>query len=230
MINASPLRYEIRLGDKGWSSVITQATPWKDRERGEENSKGEEKEQATKPARDHARGAREESINDPPQTPPSPPTNDKDSSTDSPTKWGHFALERNNANHHLPAAANHSYPPPETPPKNDPAAEVENSLPPPSPAREEINNRPHTSPPPQAFELTVSPSQLNHQSYIERQGYFGPFSVDKKHVMADDLEKRVPLEGLIDCQLLKQQAPLRMRLKREKEPLRLSLTALRRPD
>ncbi|KAL9033868.1 MAG: hypothetical protein Q9214_007305, partial [Letrouitia sp. 1 TL-2023] len=61
-------------------------------------------------------------------------------------------------------------------------------------------------------------------------GYFGPFSVDKRHVMADDLEKRVPLEGLIDCQLLKQQAPLRMRLKREKEPLRLSLTALRRPD
>lgn len=185
---------------------------------GEAHSRGGEKEQEPKPAKDRARGARGGSTNRPPQTTPSAPTTDKVPSTDPPSKWGQFALGKNNG-------ASPSCPPPETPTENDPAAQPEEP-----PASEETNNPPHTSPSPQAFELTVSPSLLNHQSYIERQGYFGPFSVDKKHVMADDLEKRVPLEGLIDCQLLKQPAPLRMRLKREKEAVGLSITALRRPD
>lgn len=63
-------------------------------------------------------------------------------------------------------------------------------------------------------ELKITPSSTNHQAYIERQGYYGPFIANKKSIMAQDLEGRVPLDGLLDCQLSKTEVPLRTRIKR----------------
>ena len=63
------------------------------------------------------------------------------------------------------------------------------------------------------FELHVTPSNMNHQAYIERQGYYGPFTPNRKTIMAEDLDGRVPLEGLIDCQVGKAEVPLRIRIK-----------------
>ena len=78
------------------------------------------------------------------------------------------------------------------------------------------------------FELNITPSNTNHQAYIERQGYYGPFTPNKKTLMAEDLEGRVPLEGLIDCQVAKPEVPLRIRSRRvEKGTLKpFSLKAL----
>jgi len=67
------------------------------------------------------------------------------------------------------------------------------------------------------FELKVAPSNMNHQAYIERQGYYGPFIINRKTVMAQDLDRRVPLEGLLDCQAGKPEVPLRIRIKRTEQ-------------
>lgn len=67
------------------------------------------------------------------------------------------------------------------------------------------------------FQLTISRSHLNHQAYIERQAYYGPFNPDLRSIMAEDLESRVPLWGLADCKLGKEEVPLRIRQKRKEE-------------
>lgn len=64
------------------------------------------------------------------------------------------------------------------------------------------------------FQLTISRSHLNHQAYIERQAYYGSFTPDTRTIMAEDLESRVPLKGLADCKLGKEEVPLRIRQKR----------------
>ena len=74
--------------------------------------------------------------------------------------------------------------------------------------------------PAREFELTVSRSLLNHQAYIERQGYYEGFNPDMKTLMAGDLKRRVPLEGYADCRLLREETPLRLRLKRKDEKRR----------
>lgn len=58
------------------------------------------------------------------------------------------------------------------------------------------------------FQLKISRSYTNHQAYIERQGYYGGFNVDTSTIMADDLQERVPLEGMADCQLKKPEVAL----------------------
>jgi len=67
------------------------------------------------------------------------------------------------------------------------------------------------------FELKVTLSNMNHQAYIERQGYYGPFITNKKTVMAQDLDGRVPLQGLLDCHIGKTEVPLRIRIKRTEQ-------------
>ena len=78
------------------------------------------------------------------------------------------------------------------------------------------------------FNLYVTPSNFNHQAYIERQGYYANFVPDRKTIMAQDLEGRVPLEGLFDCRINKQEVPLRMRNNRKAKgpPESFSLKAL----
>lgn len=65
------------------------------------------------------------------------------------------------------------------------------------------------------FHLTIDRSVLNHQAYIQRQHYYGGFRLDNKTIMAEDLEARVPMKGLMDCQIDKGEVPLRVRQKRE---------------
>ena len=63
------------------------------------------------------------------------------------------------------------------------------------------------------FELKIMQSNMNHQAYIERQGYYGPFTPNKKTIMAQDLAGRVPLEGILDCDITQPEVPLRIRIK-----------------
>lgn len=74
------------------------------------------------------------------------------------------------------------------------------------------HSRPATSQ--RDFELKITLSNMNHQAYIERQGYYGPFMANKRTIMAQDLDGRVPLEGLLDCRIGKLEVPLRIRIKR----------------
>ena len=69
---------------------------------------------------------------------------------------------------------------------------------------------------------------MNSQAYIERQGYYTDFVPDRKSIMAEDLEGRVPLEGLFDCRIKKEEVPLRIRNKRKEKGIRevFSLKAL----
>ena len=69
------------------------------------------------------------------------------------------------------------------------------------------------------FELYVTPSHMNSQAYIERQGYYTEFVPDRKNIMAEDLENRVPLEGLFDCRIKKEEVHLRIRNRRKEKGL-----------
>ena len=61
------------------------------------------------------------------------------------------------------------------------------------------------------FKLWVTSSHMNHQAYIERQGYYTEFVPDRKTLMAQDLEDRVPLAGMVDCRIDKTEVSLRIR-------------------
>ena len=69
------------------------------------------------------------------------------------------------------------------------------------------------------FQLKISPSIMNHQSYMERQGYYAEFTPDRRTMMAADLEDRVPLAGLFDCHVKKEEVPLRIREDRKRNGL-----------
>ncbi|KAL9103244.1 MAG: hypothetical protein Q9163_001695 [Psora crenata] len=68
--------------------------------------------------------------------------------------------------------------------------------------------------PAREFELRIEPSRLNHQAYIQRQHYYGYFEPDSTNLMFSDLEKRVPVVGMADCQVEKAEVPLRLRKRR----------------
>lgn len=99
----------------------------------------------------------------------------------------------------------HSQAPPPTEPKVPPIS-PSNAEPPP---HHDVRHR--------EFQLTISRSHLNHQAYIERQAYYGPFNPNTRSIMAEDLESRVPLKGLADCKLGKEEVPLRIRQKRKEK-------------
>ena len=75
--------------------------------------------------------------------------------------------------------------------------------------------------------LYISPSAMNHQAYIERQGYYGRFNIVNRSVMAEDLEPRVPLVGLVELQVNKEEVPLRIRRKRAESGSTATLPRLR---
>ena len=66
------------------------------------------------------------------------------------------------------------------------------------------------------FELKIVPSRMNHQTYMERQGYYFQFTPDSQTIMAADLKDRVPLVGLSDCHVKKEEVHLRIRKDRER--------------
>ncbi len=74
------------------------------------------------------------------------------------------------------------------------------------------------------LQLSISRSFTNHQAYIKRQGYYGGFIPNKKTIMAEDLEDRVPLEGMVDVSLSKAETPLRVRIKRQEKQAQRSIS------
>ncbi|MCJ1471182.1 hypothetical protein MMC07_009830, partial [Pseudocyphellaria aurata] len=88
---------------------------------------------------------------------------------------------------------------PNPPPINSRGLSADLPIPPPLPQR---FSKP-TPPEFRKFHLKISRSYTDHESYIERQGYYGGFNVDTSTIMAEDLQDRVPMEGMADCQLKK---------------------------
>ena len=63
----------------------------------------------------------------------------------------------------------------------------------------------------------IERSGLIHQLYIKRQHYYGGFRLDLNSMMGLDLEGRVPVAAMADCQLGKREVQLRIRLKQRQE-------------
>ena len=65
------------------------------------------------------------------------------------------------------------------------------------------------------FHIRVDQSQMNFHSYFQRQHYAGSFDPEKNiSAMYLDLQGRVPVSSMADCQLDKGEVPLRMRTRR----------------
>ncbi|MCJ1470882.1 hypothetical protein MMC07_009529 [Pseudocyphellaria aurata] len=107
---------------------------------------------------------------------------------------GQEKSSKESSSHHQPQQFT-----PNPPPVNSRGPSADIPMPPPLPQR---LSKP-TPPEFRKFHLKVSRSYTNHESYIERQGYYGGFSVDTSTIMAEDLQDRVPMEGMADCQLKK---------------------------
>lgn len=72
--------------------------------------------------------------------------------------------------------------------------------------------------PDQEICVRIQPSYLNHQSLIQRQHYYSSFEPDRYNIAFADLEKKVPMLGMADCQTQKKEVHLRLRMRRaEKE-------------
>lgn len=78
------------------------------------------------------------------------------------------------------------------------------------------------------FRLQISYSQGNHQDYTKRQAYYGGFKVDTSSIMAEDLEGRVPLEGMVDCAINKPEVPLWVRDMRRDKNEKVGMRSLRK--
>lgn len=78
------------------------------------------------------------------------------------------------------------------------------------------------------FRLQISYSQGNHQEYIKRQAYYGGFKLDTSSIMAEDLEGRVPLEGMVDCAINKPEVPLWVRDMRRDKNEKVGMGSLRK--
>lgn len=114
---------------------------------------------------------------------------------------------------------------PHVPAPNSPPP-TNHSIPPQSPT-------PQTSPPESGtefreFRLQISYSQGNHQEYIKRQAYYGGFKMDTSSIMAEDLEGRVPLEGMVDCAINRPEVPLWVRDMRRDKSKKVGMGSLRK--
>ena len=92
----------------------------------------------------------------------------------------------------------------------------------------DILQNPTPSDGPREFRLEIERSTLDHYAYIQRQHYYGHFPLDLKSLMAEDLHGRVPVNGMADCELGKQEVPFRIRAKRREEEDRRVWTSLGR--
>lgn len=68
------------------------------------------------------------------------------------------------------------------------------------------------------IQLQINLSTMHHRDHINANPYNGPFSVDTKSVIQEDLAKRVPTLGLSDVNLKKPEKPWKVLLwERERE-------------
>lgn len=94
-----------------------------------------------------------------------------------------------------------------------------------SPARRALSSS-STPPPPRQFQIQANVAFTRHRDNINSNPYNGPFAVDRKSAIQEDLAKRVPLIGLSDLNLKRMEKPWRvlarevMYEKRDKKTLR----------
>ncbi|MCJ1281024.1 hypothetical protein MMC26_000342 [Xylographa opegraphella] len=74
-----------------------------------------------------------------------------------------------------------------------------------------------SSEPRREVSLSISPSGLNHDSYIARQYYYGQWWPNTRTIPGDDLSRKAPLQGFSDVRLNMPEVPVRLRMKREQE-------------
>jgi hypothetical protein len=126
-----------------------------------------------------------------------------------PTQGVSFPFPPSFTTNPLPLSSSPSSP---SPPKPQPPSAHEISsqiaLPPSPPTPSPSSSSPFRTA--REYQLSISPSNMNHATYIERQGYYGGFNPDTRSMMAEDLEGRVPMAGLVDCQIRRAEAPARV--------------------
>jgi hypothetical protein len=135
------------------------------------------------------------------------------------TKWGTTFASTKSAQHtstSSPSPPLKSSPPPTFTPNHLPPHSTNPVTEVPSPHPIPLLDPP-TVPPPRELQLNISRSFTNHEAYIKRQGYYGAFVPNRKTIMAEDLEDRVPLEGMVDVSLSKVEVPLRIRIEKQEK-------------
>ena len=85
------------------------------------------------------------------------------------------------------------------------------------PSPQEPQTATNPSEPRREVSLSISPSGLNHHSYITRQYYYGQWWPNTRTIPGDDLSQRAPLRGFSDVRLNMPEVPVRLRTKREQE-------------
>lgn len=60
------------------------------------------------------------------------------------------------------------------------------------------------------YEIQVNRSTMNHRDHINVSHYHGPFAIDSKSAIQEDLAKRVPLPGLSDLNFRRPDKPWRI--------------------
>ncbi|MCJ1396544.1 hypothetical protein MMC18_009435 [Xylographa bjoerkii] len=86
----------------------------------------------------------------------------------------------------------------------------------------------NSSEPRREVSLSISPSGLNHYSYIARQYYYGQWWPNTRTIPGDDLSQRAPMQGFSDVRLNMPEVPVRLRMKREQESQLHNKRGLRR--
>lgn len=80
------------------------------------------------------------------------------------------------------------------------------------------------------YQLQVNIATMHHRDHINASSYHGPFAVDRKSAVQEDLAKRVPLVGLSEINLKKSEKPWRVlawereRDRKERKSLRQMLS------
>ena len=60
------------------------------------------------------------------------------------------------------------------------------------------------------YQLLINMAAMNHRDHVNVNPYNGPFAVDTKSAVQQDLAKQVPMLGLSDVNLRKQEKPRRV--------------------
>ncbi|MCJ1383532.1 hypothetical protein MMC17_006646 [Xylographa soralifera] len=96
----------------------------------------------------------------------------------------------------------------------------------PSHGEPQLKNDP--SEPRREVSLSITPSGLNHHSYIARQHYYGQWWPNTRTIPGDDLSQRSPMPGFSDVRMNMPEVPVRQRMKREQESHLYGKRGLRR--
>lgn len=230
-MDASPLRFELQEGKTEWTPVPSDLSALDVAEKNREKEEWiafEEEQQRKMQKEDLEQGDEDNLRFDIPgvstvEARTSKPVAETTSfpSKGSSSRWGTTFASSKSAQNTItssppsPPPLKASSPPTFTPnplPPHPLNPSTETPLPPPN-----ASLNPPTDPPRRELQLNISRSFTNHEAYIKRQGYYGGFTPNRKTIMAEDLEDRVPLEGMVDVSLSKAEVPLRIRIKKQEK-------------